>query len=112
MAKQNINSNILKADSVLNFGKYKSKTISYVIKHDPNYLHWLIDNNIQNIKLSKDIKMPVKINQKKSYYNNNSSAYDYLDREYARQRRDEYPQTRWGEDGDYYPNGCDIYGFG
>lgn len=114
MAKKHTDpKNMLTKKSKLWFGKYKDKTVEFVLKNDPNYLHWLIDNKIQYIELSKEIKLPVKKRKYTRSYNDEPySRPDDLDREYASQRRDEYPSTRWGEDGDYYPNGCDIYGFG
>ena len=96
----------------LSFGKYKGKTVEWILKNDPQYIRWIFDNKIQNIEFDPKIKIPEKTKRKHGAFYSHSSGMDDLDREYASQRRDEYPSTYWGEDGDYYPNGCDIYGFG
>jgi hypothetical protein len=38
---------------VLDFGKYKGQTIQQVMKADPNYLHWALQN-ISDFKLNKN----------------------------------------------------------
>jgi hypothetical protein len=34
--------------AVLNFGKYKGKTLEWVFFHDPGYIWWIRENNIHN----------------------------------------------------------------
>jgi hypothetical protein len=38
----------------LSFGKYKNKTIGYILNMDPQYITWL-DFNVKRIIISKDI---------------------------------------------------------
>lgn len=66
-------------------------------------------DKIKNITFSEEVVLPSY--KRRSYSNNNSDIFG-LDKEYREQRRNEYPSVKWGEDGDYYPNGCDIWGFG
>lgn len=40
-------------NGVLEFGKYKGQTIQQVMKSDPNYLHWALQN-IPDFKLNKN----------------------------------------------------------
>jgi uncharacterized protein (DUF3820 family) len=35
--------------TVLNFGKYKGKTLLQILDENPSYIVWLADNNIINI---------------------------------------------------------------
>lgn len=37
-----------------NFGKYRNKTIQWVIKNDPGYIIW-VHNNIETVEYSKNI---------------------------------------------------------
>lgn len=48
---------------MLNFGKYKGKSIKEILKNDKQYVKWLIEANIIN-KLDKDDKETI------SYYQN------------------------------------------
>lgn len=40
-------------NGVLEFGKYKGQTIQQVMKSDPNYLHWALQN-IPDFRLNKN----------------------------------------------------------
>jgi len=40
---------------VMTFGKYKGKTIEYIIGVDPQYIIWLYRNSIRDISFSGDI---------------------------------------------------------
>jgi len=102
----------LQKSDKLSFGKHKGRSIRWILENDPQYIRWIFDNKIQSIEFDPKIKIPDKAKKKRRSFYLSSSGMDDLDREYASQRRDEYPSTQWGEDGDYYPNGCDIYGFG
>ncbi len=103
---------VLTSESILWFGKHKDKTIAEVLKKNPKYILWIQENKIQNITFDDSVVIP-RIRRYSSLDSDNYGyKYDDLDREYASQRRDEYPSEPWGSDGDYYPCGCDIYGFG
>lgn len=39
--------------NVLEFGKHKGKTVQLVMKEDPNWLHWALQN-IKDFKLNKN----------------------------------------------------------
>lgn len=106
------NNNVLTRDSILWFGKYKDKAIEYVLLHDSNYLHWIVKDKIQGISFSDDIILPPF--KRRMYIGHSSGDSDIfgLDKYYREQKRNEYPSVEWGHDGDYYPNGCDIWGFG
>lgn len=43
------------------FGKYKGKTLSYVLNIDPKYIEWCIDN-IKEFKLTKSVLKQLYIN--------------------------------------------------
>ena len=40
----------------LSFGKYKDKTIQYVLDIDVNYINWLLRNNIEGFNLESEAK--------------------------------------------------------
>lgn len=49
-----ISPNVLRSiNNVLEFGKHKGKTIQQVMKEDPNWLHWALQN-IKDFKLNKN----------------------------------------------------------
>lgn len=43
-------------NTVLTFGKYKKKTIGYVLERDPDYLLWMQDN-IDDVFFNPDIQL-------------------------------------------------------
>jgi hypothetical protein len=44
----------LKKDYVLTFGKYKGKTLEFILHERPSYIIWLSEN-IANIKIDEDL---------------------------------------------------------
>ena len=51
----------MNGSDILTFGKYKDRTIEYILVVDPKYLEWAIDN-IQGFKLSKSVLRKLYIN--------------------------------------------------
>lgn len=53
---------INKNDYYLKFGRYKNKPLSFVIKHDPNYIIWLRGNKYIKNNCDKLYKIVCSIN--------------------------------------------------
>lgn len=47
--------NNMNIQDVMTFGKYKGKTIEYIINFDPQYIIWLQRNSIREISFNGDI---------------------------------------------------------
>lgn len=57
-------------NDTLKFGKYKGKTVQYVLDNDRSYLHWIIEQNILlfnnevvGLLLVKDVKQFEEFNE-------------------------------------------------
>lgn len=55
--------------TIFNFGKYKGKTLLYVIDNDPQYIIWCIDN-IEDFNINEKLKLELlsQYNQHIRYY--------------------------------------------
>lgn len=68
-------------ESILNFGKYKGKSVHYILHNDPSYLVWANDN-IEWFKVSEGIYDEAcsgAREQRRQYYIDNLDPIDYYD---------------------------------
>lgn len=68
-------------DSIINFGKYKGKSIFLVLQHDASYLIWA-HNNVEWFKLTHsvyEVAYDKASDEKRQYYIDNLDPIDYYD---------------------------------
>lgn len=108
--KNFINQKVLTSKDTFDFGKYKdsAKTVEWVAKFDGDYIRWIIENKIRNIKFSKDVIINPLSTKRHinvvSFYDN--YEYSPINRDYSESHFDLI------DSGDYYSSGCDIYNLG
>jgi DNA polymerase III subunit epsilon len=61
-------------NTLLWFGKHKGKSITNLVKYDPDYIIWLNDNMIQGIEFSKNI-MSEAVSNSQKYKDNKPEAF-------------------------------------
>ena len=105
-------SKVLGNNDLLWFGKHKNKSVKYILNHNPSYLRWILKKKIQDISFSEDVIIPERYPGNVFSVSTESYTDRDIDREFYDQRRNEYPSSDMDSDGDYYPDGCNIYGLG